>query len=207
MAIKITFILTIIAIALLVGAVVFLLPPAKTSPAPSPSPEISRHPAALAEPVAQFRERVTKKKFGLFVTPQNSSVRPERFAGYHTGTDAEYGDVVGPVPVHAVAAGQVLAARWVSGYGGLVAIQHVINGQPMIGIYGHLDPASLIKTGSSVAVGRQIGILGQAFSQQTDGERKHLHFGLAKGSHLDVRGYVQNTSALSDWLDPLSLNF
>lgn len=40
-------------------------------------------------PLMGPEERITKKPFGVFVTPQNSPVNPERFRGYHTGTDFE----------------------------------------------------------------------------------------------------------------------
>ncbi|HSX24767.1 MAG TPA: hypothetical protein VLG69_02270, partial [Candidatus Andersenbacteria bacterium] len=81
----------------------------------------------LVDPVKDFKQRVTKKFFGTYVTPNNSPVQPEKFTGYHTGADAEYGDVAEDVAVYAIADGTVLLARWASGYGGVIAIQHEIN--------------------------------------------------------------------------------
>ena len=175
------------------------------APAPSfasPAPTVT---SSLVEPVANFKQRVTKKPFGMYITPQNSPIQPEKFTGYHTGADAEYGDVTSDVPVHAVADGKVVLARWASGYGGVVAIQHQINGQPVIGIYGHLNPNQLPKVGTQVKAGEQIGILGKAFSHETDGERRHLHFGLFKGTTVNILGYVQTKAELAKWLDPLTV--
>src|SRR4030042_1218728 len=40
-------------------------------------------------PLARARERVTKKPFAIKISPDNSPVSPEKFSGYHTGTDYE----------------------------------------------------------------------------------------------------------------------
>lgn len=157
------------------------------------------------EPVDNFRTRVTKKPFGIYITPEDSPVQPERFAGFHTGADVEYTDTVDDVPVWAVADGTVLLARVASGYGGVVAIQHVIDGEKVVGIYGHMRPNSWPMVGREVARGEQIGVLGTGQTVETDGERKHLHFGLVKGTMVDLRGYVEPQSALFEWIDPLTV--
>jgi murein DD-endopeptidase MepM/ murein hydrolase activator NlpD len=177
-----------------------LTPPLITTISPPP-------PAAplLPSPIDNFKTRITKKFFGTFVTPQNSPIQPERFRGFHTGVDVEYGDVLTEVPVKAVASGQIIYSGFVSGYGGFVAEQISINNQPYIAIYGHLRPSSLINNNSKINAGDQIGVLGTAYSKETDGERRHLHFALLKGTKLDFRGYVQNQSELSLWVDPLGL--
>src|SRR5579871_4518385 len=64
-----------------------------TTPAPAPAP-------AMVEPAKDFLQRVTKKPFGIYVTPTDSPVQPERFTGYHTGADGEYGDITADVPVY-----------------------------------------------------------------------------------------------------------
>ncbi|HZZ99469.1 MAG TPA: hypothetical protein VFK07_02035, partial [Candidatus Paceibacterota bacterium] len=46
-----------------------------------------------------------------------------------------------------------------------------------------------------------IGNLGKGYSSQTDGERKHLHLGIHKGSAVDITGYVSSDDLLSNWLD------
>jgi len=48
-------------------------------------------------------------------------------------------------------------------------------------------------------------VLGKGYSAQTDGERKHLHLGIHKGTNVNLLGYVQNSQALSQWFDALTL--
>ncbi len=181
---------------------------------PSLSDEIYNHflatlqvvaPTMVKEPIADFKTRITKKSFGTYITPATSPVQPEKFTGYHTGVDVEYEDVTTDTPVLAIADGTVLTSRTATGYGGVVAIQHTINGQALIGVYGHLDPKSLVATGTKVAVGQQIGVLGDNKSSETDGERKHLHLSIVKGTTLNIKGYVQTQAELSGWIDPVSL--
>jgi murein DD-endopeptidase MepM/ murein hydrolase activator NlpD len=159
---------------------------------------------ALAEPVTEFRARITKKKFGIYITPQTSPVQPEKFAGYHTGVDVEFTDVAAEVPVRAIEAGTVLASARVSGYGGVVIIRHNLNGTDRSVLYGHLAPSSLPTVGQGVARGQTIGRLGQGGTAETDGERKHLHFAVLSDARVDYRGYVSAQSQLSGWVDPLS---
>lgn len=161
----------------------------------------------LVAPVEGFRERITKKPFGIYITPQTSPTQPERFSGYHTGVDVEYDSDLGDVSVRAVADGTVVLARTVSGYGGVVAIQHVIAGQRAMGVYGHLRPSSLPRVGTAVAAGQRIGVLGSGGTAETDGERRHLHFGLVKGAVADLRGYVAKESELAGWLNPLAVGW
>ncbi|MFA6467034.1 MAG: M23 family metallopeptidase [Patescibacteria group bacterium] len=158
----------------------------------------------LVEPVADFSTRISKKPFGIYISPDNSPVQPEKFTGYHTGVDVEYGDLAeDTIPVLAIADGEVLRSAWVSGYGGMLAIRHQIEGKSYIVIYGHLSPNSLAKLGQKVSAGDIIGNLGQAYSQETAGERKHLHLAIYTGSDINVKGYVARQSDLSLWLDPV----
>lgn len=156
----------------------------------------------IISPVAEFNSRITKKPFGIFITQKDSPIQPERFTGYHTGIDVEYEDVESEVKVFAIADGVVEHSGWVSGYGGVLAIRHFIDGKTYLAIYGHLNPDSLIKNGTEVLAGEQIGVLGQGFSHETDNERKHLHFALYTGSDINLRGYVSNIEQLSAWIDP-----
>lgn len=155
----------------------------------------------LVFPVTDAAATVTKKPFGIHITPATSPVQPERFSGYHTGADMER---PADTSVVAVADGTVVRSEWVSGYGGMVAIEHRIGGERIVGIYGHMDPASLPNNGATVRAGEEIGVLGQAGSTETDGERAHLHFALSTGVGVDIRGYVPTTSLLSSWRDPIA---
>lgn len=178
-----------------------------TSPSPSIPTAISPNPSPisqLAEPVKDFKARVTKKPFGIYITPQNSPVQPERFTGYHTGADAEYGDVTADVPVYAVADGTITYSQWTSGYGGCFILKVDINGVPHSVLYGHIRPSTLPSLGQQFKKGDQIAVLGTAYSTETDGERRHLHLAILSDTRIDVKGYVSTKSQLSGWLDPLS---
>ncbi|HSI20966.1 MAG TPA: M23 family metallopeptidase [Verrucomicrobiae bacterium] len=192
--------------------------PPRATPSPTASPVISPSPSSVPTadatpqptptptytfPIAEFRERATKKVVGTFVSPSNSPVQPERFRGYHTAVDVEYGDITSDIPVMAIAAGTVVRSTVVDGYGGLVVIEHLFQKEKVYSIYGHLRPSSLIKEGP-VKRGDQLGVLGTAYSAETSGERRHLHFGLLKSDSIDLRGYVQDKAELTKWLDPLT---
>ena len=50
---------------------------------------ISDKTDATLVPISRVDERVTRKPFGILIDPETSLVQPERFRGYHTGTDFE----------------------------------------------------------------------------------------------------------------------
>jgi murein DD-endopeptidase MepM/ murein hydrolase activator NlpD len=156
-------------------------------------------------PLPRAGNRVTKKPFGIYITPQNSPVQPERFQGFHTGADFEIypEELNANVSVSAICSGKLILKEYASGYGGVAVESCTLNGSPITVIYGHLKLASIsLKTGASLGQGDQIGILGAAYSQETNGERKHLHLGIHKGSSINILGYVQSQGALSGWIDP-----
>ena len=151
-------------------------------------------------PVDEFEKRITKKTFGMYITPKNSPVAPERFAGYHTGVDVEYEDISTDVPIKAIADGEVVVSRFASGYGGVTVVKH----GDLYAIYGHLRLSSMLKTGTKVTMGEQIGLLGIGYSAETDGERRHLHFGVCKIN--SIKGYVNSKAELEKyWFDPKTL--
>ncbi len=163
-----------------------------------------KQPAALVYPVAEAEKRVTKKNFGIYITPQNSPVSPEKFKGYHVGVDYETfeSEKDSEVPIYAVCSGDVAVAKFVTGYGGLLIQKCQLDGQPVTVLYGHLNIASISSSvGKNFKQGQQIGILGQGYSHDTDGERKHLHLGVHKDAAIDYKGYVQTQAELSNWYD------
>ena len=157
----------------------------------------------FAFPIDQFKERITKKPFGIYITPQNSPISPERFTGYHTGVDVEYQDITSDVPVYAIADGKIVLSETASGYGGVFMAEIGIDGKPHNVLYGHIRPSSLPKTGQEFKKGEKLALLGTGFSKETDNERKHLHFAVLSDTRDDIKGYVQNKSELSGWIDPL----
>jgi len=178
-----------------------------TTAAPTLTPEPSPTPTpAYAEPIADFRARITKKNYGAYITPQNSPVQPEKFTGYHTAVDVEYQDIAGDVPVYAIADGTVRRSGRVSGYGGLLIVEHTGPTSSFFTVYGHIRPSSLPAVASTVTRGQRIGLLGTGYSSETDNERRHLHFGVITASTIDVRGYTQKEADLTSiWRNPLEL--
>lgn len=156
-------------------------------------------------PLSQAGARVTKKPFGIFITPATSPVQPERFRGYHTGADFEIlpGEENIDVPVHAVCEGKMRARQFVSGYGGVAIQDCQIKGENVTVLYGHLSLTNIkYNIGEIIKEGEVIGNLGDPVKSETDGERKHLHLGIHKGSEINYRGYVNSKNELSAWIDP-----
>lgn len=174
--------------------------PAEEMPLDTLSPE-----EIVAYPIDPFASRITKKSFGQSITPATSPVQPERFSGYHAGVDLETTDEeqFTDVAVVAAAAGTVVLRQTVSGYGGVVMIEHVIGGETFTTLSGHVRLSSVTKElNESVERGERIAVLGTS-GTETDGERKHLHFAVLKGSSRDLRGYVSSETELASWEDPL----
>ena len=150
-------------------------------------------------------QRVTLKPYGILINPATSPVQPERFSGLHNGVDYEElaSDSGQEIPFYAIADGTVTRKQTVGGYGGLLVINHTIDGQIYTGLYGHVDLDSIdLSDGSVVEAGQRLGVLGDGFSSETDGERRHLHFSMQEGSSSDIRGYVTSQNALAGWIDP-----
>jgi len=158
-------------------------------------------------PISNSRSRITKKPFGLYVISENSPVAPERFSGYHTGTDYETfsSEAGAEVPVYAICGGKLAQKKSVSGYGGVLVQECERAGQELRVVYGHISLSSAAHSvGDYVAPGGQMALLGEA-GEDTDNERKHLHLGIKKGAQIDLRGYVQSEDELAEWLDPEAL--
>ena len=148
---------------------------------------------------------MTKKPFGIYITPASSPIQPERFQGYHTGADFEIfpEELNVDVPIYAVCDGKLILKEYASGYGGVAVESCQLNNQSITVIYGHLNLGSIkLVSNSSLKTADFIGILGADKSAQTNGERKHLHLGFHKGSAVNILGYVQNKTELSGWIDP-----
>jgi murein DD-endopeptidase MepM/ murein hydrolase activator NlpD len=185
------------------------------NPAPTPNPVPTPNPAPapvstsqVVAPLAQSASRVTKKPFGIYITPQNSPVQPERFSGYHTGVDFETfpNEQNIDVPFYAICAGKILVKRTATGYGGVFVQSCTINNQMVTVIYGHVSLKSIAKNvGDSLVQDEKIGYLGQP-PTETDGERKHLHLGIHKGTTVNILGYVQSQSDLAGWLAYQKIN-
>ena len=158
----------------------------------------------VAEPIGDALRRMTTKPFGLYVTPQDSPISPERFAGYHTGTDFEIFDTeqAVDVAVFAICSGPLRQKSVSSGYGGVLVQSCTLDGRPVTVIYGHVRLASVTASiGQELEAGKRIAVLGDEYSGDTDGERKHLHLGIHLGTAVNIRSYVPTRDALSAWLN------
>ncbi|HPN96527.1 MAG TPA: M23 family metallopeptidase [Candidatus Moranbacteria bacterium] len=182
------------------------VPPSKESQISTNNPDSKK--SSFRFPIDRAGERVTKKPFGIFITPQNSPVQPERFYGFHTGADFEIfpEELNKDIEIKAICEGKILEKRIASGYGGVLIQSCFLENEPITVIYGHLNMESIDKkTGENLEAGEKIGFLGRNESAETDRERKHLHLGIHKGKEINIRGYANNENELKDWLDPMTI--
>lgn len=91
----------------------------------------------------------------------------------HTGIDLVNAK---RTPIHAAAGGIVLRAGSATGYGNVVMVTHLIDGQVYTTVYAHLDSIS-VSAGQTVMPGQTVGTLGS--TGWSTGP--HLHFELHKG--------------------------
>lgn len=164
--------------------------------------------ASFRAPLDRAQERIPVKPFGLLVSPTSSPVNPERFAGFHTGTDFEIfpDEQEADITVLSLCGGPVIQKEYLDGYGGVVVQSCFLDDQPLRIIYGHVRLGSVAAVRNAYLVpGQPIGVLGKGNSDETDFERKHLHLGIVKGEAIDVRGYVPDKEDLATWVDPCTL--
>ncbi len=156
-------------------------------------------------PLDEISEREIKKTFGIYITPQNSSIQPERFTGYHTGIDFEIlpEELDKDVLVYAICSGELKLKQFGSGYGGMIVQTCELDEKPITVVYGHLRLSSIINNiGDNINIGDSIGLLGNDKSSETDYERKHLHISIYNDSKINTRGYVGSQTELLNWIDP-----
>jgi murein DD-endopeptidase MepM/ murein hydrolase activator NlpD len=175
-----------------------------------PLDEIKKNSTPFNVPLDNSLSRITKKPFGIYVTPKNSPISPERFSGFHTGADFETTSAQAntPVEVRAIADGKITNKLIVSGYGGVILEKAIIDNQPVTILYGHVDiraQNSRVKIGETIKKGESIALLSPGYSSQSGFERKHLHLAIIKGDKIDYRGYVQTQNELFPWIDPQSI--
>jgi len=179
-----------------------------TTETPAPEPESEPAPTpTVYYPLPNYPPRVTERVYGTYYSKAKSGELAcgGQFSGYHNGDDLEAtpAEIDQEVPVFAIADGKVREFNRINGYGGLLIIEHTIAGQTMTANYGHVDlNQPKVTVGGTVKAGQVAAYLGAHCSSETDGERKHLHFSLHKGTIIDVKGYVQSQAALAEWLNP-----
>lgn len=170
---------------------------------------------SVVAPIDRYFERQNVKGFGLLVDapfhernraifPNNGL--PNQFTGYHAGVDVEYTapvDQTREVPVRAIADGQVVYVGDVAGYGGLIIVRHAAP-EPITSLYGHVRLVGRqVNRGDAVKAGQALAFLGNQYSRETSGARRHLHFGIHKGVVVDVGGHEPSLAALNrEWYNP-----
>ena len=149
--------------------------------------------AASASLAAQIRSAQSTSSYSApsdttpsaagFIWPVNGPVTSGfgmRWGRMHEGIDIGVGY---GTPIHAAAAGRVVYAGWMSGYGNLVAIDH---GGGISTAYGHQSSLA-VSVGQIVAQGETIGYVGctgHCFGP-------HLHFEVRiNGAPVDPLGYL-----------------
>lgn len=151
---------------------------------------------AVVLPIAEYTRRRTFNGFGEF--------SQGTLAGYHVAEDIEYTDVLQEeIAVRAIAQGVVRRIGSVSGYGGVLVVLHTIGDRQVHAIYGHIDvTSSNLSQGDLVEKGEFLANLGDHKSEETDGERKHLHFALYEGEELRLQGYESSVKDIESWINP-----
>lgn len=150
---------------------------------------------------------IVQKGFGMYVK--------DRFNGYHVGLDIEIPTEKLPpedakiIPVTAIADGIVLEVKQVSGYGGVIVIKHQVELLKPTAVYGHIDFSSArFAVGDFVKKGEVIAFLGEDKTNETDGERQHLHFALYDDNGdvenpVHIQGYESRVADVDNWINPL----
>ncbi|TCI52163.1 peptidase M23 [Exiguobacterium sp. SH1S21] len=136
----------------------------------TPQEPPATEPEAVTAPVSTFLRPVSgyvSSRFGPRENPLTGA--PESHRGIDivnaTGT-----------PIVSAAPGIVIKAAEATGYGNVVFVSHVVNGQVWTTVYGHLDSIT-VTAGQRIGAGQTVGTLGN--TGWSTGP--HLHFELHRG--------------------------
>ncbi|MED3552491.1 murein hydrolase activator EnvC family protein [Cytobacillus praedii] len=116
---------------------------------------------------------------GVFMNPATGRLTShygQRWGRLHSGIDIGKGGRTEAVPIVAAASGSVIKANFDRSYGNVVMITHVIDGQVMTTVYGHMESLS-VSNGASVEKGQLLGYMGNTGNSTGP----HLHFEIHHG--------------------------
>ncbi|SDZ34235.1 N-terminal domain of peptidoglycan hydrolase CwlO-containing protein [Evansella caseinilytica] len=139
---------------------------------------------------------------GVFMRPASGAITSGygmRWGRMHNGIDIGAGGRTN-VPIVAADSGTVISAGWMNGYGNTILISHVVNGQSVTTLYGHLNEMH-VSAGQQVSRGQQIGIMGNTGNvvpsptPSNPNAGTHLHFevhpgGWGSGNAVDPMKYM-----------------
>ncbi len=150
---------------------------------------LEQQSAALAERIRQAQQRasapavVAPSGSGVLGWPVSGPVTSgfgSRWGRMHEGIDIGVGE---GTPVRAAAAGTVIYAGWMSGYGNLVVVDH---GNGLSTAYAH-NSSLAVSVGQSVAAGELVSYSGNTGNSTGP----HVHFEVrVNGSAVDPLGYL-----------------
>ncbi|WP_280202981.1 M23 family metallopeptidase [Nocardia cyriacigeorgica] len=151
----------------------------------------------VAGPVAESSRVVFPLPEGTWVLTSEFGPRIHPITGepsFHTGTDFAAPD---GTPILAAADGTVTVAEFSGGYGGLIVIEHQIDGQTVATAYAHMwQSGILVAAGDRVTAGQHIGDVGS--SGNSTGP--HLHFevrpGGTSGEAVDAAKWLNDHNAV-----------
>lgn len=116
---------------------------------------------------------------GTFMNPTTGSLTShfgQRWGAFHSGIDIGKNGRTGSIPIVAAAGGSIIRANYDRSYGNVVMITHVINGQVMTTVYGHMESLS-VSNGQRVEKGQLLGYMGSTGNSTGP----HLHFEIHHG--------------------------
>jgi murein DD-endopeptidase MepM/ murein hydrolase activator NlpD len=151
-----------------------------------PQPLLSSGPA-----VVETSRVVFPLPVGTYTKMDSFGWRVDPYTGkpkFHAGSD-----LAAPLgtPILAAADGVVVFAGQRGSYGGLIILDHTVNGISVASYYGHMYPDGMhVATGDSVAAGQHIGDVGSAGKSTGP----HLHLEIHPG------GSDQRAVNATDWL-------
>lgn len=156
-------------------AVVEATPSTTITPEVAVTPEVSPEVTPETTPELPQTSGFYRPTSGVVTLGYMSVEYPYTAERPHLGTDI--GAATG-TPVVSITDGVVLQASYGDngGYGNMVVISHLVNGTPMVSIYGHLDSIS-VSAGQSVAGGQNIGTVGNTGNSFG----AHLHIEILSG--------------------------
>ncbi len=154
-------------------------------------------------------ETVPETSDVVFPLPEGTWVQTDVFGprtdpltgepAFHAGIDL---GAAGGTAILAAADGVVTVAEFSGGYGGLIVIEHTVDGQTVATAYGHMWQDGIhVTAGDRVAAGQHIGDVGS--SGRSTGN--HLHFevrpGGTNGEAIDPTPWLTDHDA-TDLLEP-----